>query len=384
MNRFYVRERSSALRLAERIIGSVRPGHPADAILRQELKSQRYLSPEETGQVTRAVFAFYRWRGWLDTHRVIDTQLERGLELAETFARSPDSFDEADLLARVVPNWVNEELEITTPLARAWQSEPKLWLRARRGQGALLAKRLGDCVVFGSGLLGDVLEYRGSIDLFRTPEFHHGEFEFQDISSQAVGFLCAPKPGELWWDACAGEGGKLLHLSDLMENRGLLWASDRAMWRLQKLKRRAARASVFNYRAASWNGSAKLPTKTKFDGVLLDAPCSGSGTWHRNPDGRWTTTLKDVKELSELQLRLITHAGLAVKPGGMLVYAVCSLMHSETELVVEAFEKEFREFEPLELRNPLEPDTSPCFQLKLLPQIFGGNGMFVAAWRRNA
>src|SRR5205823_5977071 len=130
-----------------------------------------------------------------------------------------------------------------------------------------------------SPALPEALVYEGETDLFRTPEFHAGEFEIQDLSSQAVGWLCDPKPGETWWDACAGEGGKLLHLSDLMQNKGLIWASDRAAWRLQKLKRRTARAKVFNYRAALWDGGAKLPTKTKFDGVLVDAPCSGLGTW---------------------------------------------------------------------------------------------------------
>src|SRR5436305_4189145 len=85
--------------------------------------------------------------------------------------------------------------------------------------------------------LANILRYDGEEDLFRTPEFHAGEFEIQDICSQLVGLLCAPKPGETWWDACAGEGGKTLHLSDLMENKGLIWACDRAEWRLQKLLR---------------------------------------------------------------------------------------------------------------------------------------------------
>ncbi len=164
-----------------------------------------------------------------------------------------------------------------------------------------LAEELGDCRVFGEGRLADTLEYRGRSDLFRTRHFHAGEFEVQDLNSQAVGLICGPQPGETWWDACAGEGGKTLHLSDLMENRGLIWASDRAAWRLAKLKRRAARAGVFNYRAVTWDGGPRLPTKTKFDGVLVDAPCSGIGTWHRNPHARWTTTAEDVKELSEVQ-----------------------------------------------------------------------------------
>ena len=83
-----------------------------------------------------------------------------------------------------------------------------------------------------------------------------------------------------------------------MQGRGLLWASDRAAWRLKQLKLRAARAQCFNYRVAEWNGGAKLPTKTRFDGVLLDAPCSGLGTWQRNPHARWTVTPDDVRELA--------------------------------------------------------------------------------------
>src|SRR4029077_5055580 len=137
--------------------------------------------------------------------------------------------------------------------------------------------------------------------------------------------ICAPEPAQTVWDACAGEGGKTLHLSDLMQNKGLIWASDRAEWRLQILKRRAARAGVFNYRPKLWNGGPKLPTKTLFDIVLLDAPCSGIGTWQRNPHGRWTTTPDDIYELAELQSRLLSPAAAAVNPGGKLIYSACTL-----------------------------------------------------------
>jgi 16S rRNA (cytosine967-C5)-methyltransferase len=232
------------------------------------------------------------------------------------------------------------------------------------------------------------VHYKGEEDLFRRAEFHAGEFEIQDIASQAVGLLCAPKPGETWWDACAGEGGKLLHLSDLMENKGLIWASDRAAWRLKNLKRRTARAKAFNYRAALWDGGTKLPTKTKFDGVLVDAPCSGVGTWQRNPHARWTTTLEDVAELAEVQKRLLAHVAPSVKTGGKLIYSVCTLTRSETEDVIKTFNENQSEFEPLAL-----PDIIPAEERQSLltssptmtiwPQDLGGNGMFVAAWRRS-
>jgi 16S rRNA (cytosine967-C5)-methyltransferase len=221
--------------------------------------------------------------------------------------------------------------------------------------------------------------------LFKTPEFHAGEFEIQDIASQMVGLLCAPKPGETWWDTCAGEGGKTLHLSDLMQNKGMLWASDRAEWRLTKLKRRAGRAKVFNYRSAHWDGGAKLPTKTKFDGVLVDAPCSGIGTWQRNPQARWTTEPNDVRELSEIQKKLLTNVAPSVKPGGKLIFSVCTLTRAETTEVAAAFNAKFAaEFEPLifpeiKLNERIVTDAS---SLAIWPQDLVGNGMFLAGWRR--
>ena len=227
---------------------------------------------------------------------------------------------------------------------RAIQAEPALWLRAKPGVAQSLAQVLG---YLEPGALPDSLRYTGDADLFRQPEFHAGEFEIQDIASQAVGYACAPQPGETWWDACAGEGGKLLHLSALMQGKGLLWASDRAEWRLKKLKLRTARARCFNYRAASWDGGAKPPTKTRFHGVLLDAPCTGLGTWQRNPHARWTTTPNDVRELAAVQKRLLHHVAPSVKPGGKLVYSVCTLTRAETADVAAAFQAAHPDFTPL-------------------------------------
>jgi 16S rRNA (cytosine967-C5)-methyltransferase len=372
------------LQIAERVIRRADREHPADAVLRQELWGERGLEPAALAAISHAVFAYCRWLGWLEKSWPLPRQIEKAAQLAAKFTQDPKGFSDVELVARGVPSWLEPEMQIPAAWVRALQTEPKLWLRARAGQGSALAERLGDCRQFGPGPLSDILEYRGRQDLFRTPEFHEGQFELQDLSSQAVGLACAPQPGQTWWDACAGEGGKLLHLSDLMRNQGLIWASDRADWRLQKLKRRAARARVFNYRIAPWDGGSKRPTKTSFDGVLLDAPCSGIGTWQRNPHARWTTTAKDVQELSELQCRLLAHAAPAVKPGGKLVYAVCALSRSETEAVAAAFEKQCPEFQPLPLQDPLATSAPPSARLYLWPQQSGGNGMFIAAWVRKA
>jgi 16S rRNA (cytosine967-C5)-methyltransferase len=373
---------SSTLHLVERIVRAADRDHHADAVLRHELKTHREISPREASEISRAVFAYHRWFGWLDRRKTIREQIEQASRLAEEFARNPGSFSGENLIARAVPGWLKDEMEVTAEWARTLQAEPKLWLRARPGQGKDLARKLGDCRILGAGHLADTLEYRGHQDLFLTPGFHAGEFELQDLGSQLVGWICGAKPGETWWDACAGEGGKTLHLSALMGNKGLIWATDRAAWRLQRLKRRAARAQAFNYRAKLWDAGANLPTKTKFDGVLLDAPCSGVGTWQRNPHARWTTTARDVRELGVLQKDLLARAGGAVKPGGKLLYAVCSLTTAETTAVVEDFERRFPQFRPFPVQNSLLPGHPPAARLWFWPQDFACNGMFTAVWAR--
>jgi 16S rRNA (cytosine967-C5)-methyltransferase len=333
-------------------------------------------------QVSEAVFAYFRWRGWLDASASLSSQLRNALALAERFKRDPASFSERELMDKGFPAWVRQQVNLSPALARAFQSAPRLWLRARPGDGRKLAKQLGHCVPAGKGRLSDILQYVGEQDLFRTQAFHAGRFELQDISSQAVGLVCAPLPGSTWWDACAGQGGKTLHLSDLMENKGLIWASDRAEWRLKSLRRRAARAGVFNYRAVLWDGGPRLPTRTSFDGVLVDAPCSGIGTWGRNPHARWTARLEDVLELASVQRQLLANARAAVKPGGVLVYAVCTLTRAETVEVAAEFDSLHREFERMQISDPLRGNARPLFDLWLQPEDFGGNGLFVAAWRK--
>lgn len=371
--------------IAAEVIRSTSRDKPADAALREVLKQTRNLAPFDATEVSRTVFRYYRWHGWLrDERGGVEGKMRLALRLAGRYGANPASVPMAELRAKAVPAWIAEQMEVSDDWLRSLQLEPKLWVRVKRGQTAAMLDKLPGARV--SPTFPEALVYEGETDLFKTPEFQAGEFEIQDISSQAVGVLCDPKPGETWWDACAGEGGKLLHLSDLMQNKGLIWASDRAAWRLQKLKRRTARAKAFNYRAALWGGGAKLPTKTKFDGVLVDAPCSGVGTWQRNPHARWTTTAEDVRELAEVQKRLLAHVAPSLKPGGKLIYSVCTLTRAETSEVAEDFNRKQAAFEPLclSLPNARQGQRLPAASatLTLGPGDLGGNGMFIAGWRR--
>jgi 16S rRNA (cytosine967-C5)-methyltransferase len=384
---------SATLNNAARVLNTITPEMPADAALRRYFPSHRRLGPREKRAISQAVFTYFRWLQWLDRRDSAQKQIEQALALHERFTKNPASIKAEALAARAVPEWVRTEVEFPADSLRQLQRDPALWLRARPGAAQKLAAELGHCETTPAA--PDALRYTGHQDLFLTPQFHAGAFEIQDLASQFVGLACAPKAGQTWWDACAGEGGKLLHLADLMGNKGLIWASDRSERRLHSLKKRTARAKIFNYRAASWDGGAKLPTKTKFDGVLLDAPCSGIGTWQRNPHARWTASINDVNELAVVQTQLLNNVATSLKPGGRLVYAVCTLSRSETTAIAEAFTAAHREFEPAAVfPEPAQPAlSSPACAVAttdafvtntafIWPHQHNANGMFIATWRR--
>ncbi len=371
---------SSILNNAARILKLVQAGTPADQALRDSLTQNRhYTAPGERRGISRAVFTYYRWWRWLNEKESPQKQLTAAIELQARFDKSSDAIKSAALAARAVPDWLKAEMDdIPAPWLQQLQREPALWIRPKQGLETRVVSALGKCepaAVENLEIKTNAYRYTGITDLYRTDQFQAGEFEIQDLASQLVGYAAAPKPGETWWDACAGEGGKTMHLSDLMQNKGLLWASDRSLRRLAKLKERAARAKAFNFRAAQWEGTTKLPTKTKFDGILIDAPCSGIGTWQRNPHARWTILPKDVHELAAVQKRLLENVSGSLKPGGRLVYAVCTLARAETTAVADEFTAAHPELTP-------DPVLGRTPQLTLWPQDLNANGMFIAAWRR--
>jgi 16S rRNA (cytosine967-C5)-methyltransferase len=425
-----------------RLLALISPRAPAEIVLRRELTRRRDLAPSERRDIARAVAVYFRWRRWLDERAPLPRQVGAALALQARFDARASAIKPEALAARAVPEWIWAEMPLAgagptdlstdlsaKPLASAealarteWlrqlQRDPPLWIRARREFAAVLPRALGDCEPGSVAGLGEpgpgsttpvttAFRYTGPRDLFLTEEFRQGWFEVQDLASQLAGHACAPRPGETWWDACAGEGGKLLHLADLMQNQGLIWASDRSERRLHVLRKRAARARVFNYRAVPWNGGPHPPTKTRFDGILVDAPCSGVGTWQRHPDARWTTSPADVRELAMVQRELLEHVAGSLKPGGRLVYAVCTLTRTETAGVVDAFSAAHPELEPVAVfpeassqrpeqvpeptassptpgQRPLTSDLRSLTSLFLWPHEIDANGMFIAAWRRRS
>jgi len=383
---------SALVNRAARLLSLVSPRTPLEAVLRRELTPRRDLSPAERRHIVRALNAAFRWQGWIEPGTPVQQRIQEALTWQGRFDAA--AIKSEALAARAVPAWAWEELVFEDQDSKsAWlrhlQRDPTLWIRTRREAAASIPGLLGDCQPVPAGFVEafgpapTAFRYAGARDLFLTPGFREGRFEIQDLASQLVGHACAPKPGETWWDACAGEGGKMLHLADLMENKGLIWASDRSARRLAILRQRAARARVFNYRAVAWDGGRHPPTRTRFDGVLVDAPCSGVGTWQRHPQARWTTAPRDVAELAAVQRRLLDCAAGALKPGGRLVYSVCTLTRSETTGLAEAFAAAHPELEPVDVFAP-QAGAAPGSRhsATLWPHVLDSNGMFLAAWRR--
>jgi len=224
----------------------------------------------------------------------------------------------------------------------------------------------------------------GEIDLLKE-----GAIEIQDEGSQLVAILLAPKAGERIVDFCAGAGGKTLAISAIMENKGRIVACDVAEKRLQKSIKRFNRANLHNIETKTLS-SERDPWvkrhKEKFDRVLVDAPCSGTGTWRRNPDSRWNGLGPSLNELISLQKSILESASRLVKKGGRLIYATCSLLPEENEEQIQRFLDNHPDFTLLPLKNfkaacPSLPDTGSF--LSLTPAKHGTDGFFAAVMTRS-
>lgn len=191
---------------------------------------------------------------------------------------------------------------------------------------------------------GLYLEKRFS--LHNSPAFKQGLFEVQDEASQYVSSLINPPPDATVLDACAGAGGKTLHLAALMQNRDTILATDRDARRLQELATRARRAGARNITVIAPEETTRLNEyRSHCDIVLLDAPCSGSGTMRRNPDLRLRLTEEKIKDYQKLQQEVLETYCHFTRPGGKLVYVTCSFMPEENEEIVEHFLTRHPEFE---------------------------------------
>jgi len=225
--------------------------------------------------------------------------------------------------------------------------------------------------------------------LFHTKSFKDGLFEVQDEGSQLVSMLLEPMRQDMVVDFCAGSGGKTLHLGALMANRGSVYAFEVLPKRLEKLKPRLKRSGLNNVRMVviSHERDARVQRlKSKIDRVLVDAPCSGTGTLRRNPDIKWREI--NLSELAERQKKILTAAADLVKPGGRLVYATCSLLHEENDEIIDAFLTTHPEFRILPANEILARRhislTTDGPALRLYPHRHQTDGFYAMALERYA
>ncbi len=184
----------------------------------------------------------------------------------------------------------------------------------------------------------DALQLVERKNVFTTEAFKNGLFEVQDASSQLVADFLEVKPGQRVVDTCAGAGGKTLHLSALMQNKGQIIAMDIYGNKLKELKRRARRAGAHNIEPRVIESSKDIKKlHAKADRVLIDAPCSGLGVLSRNPDAKWKLQPEFLKNIKQTQSEILESYSKMVKPGGKLVYATCSILPSENQEQVKSF-----------------------------------------------
>jgi 16S rRNA (cytosine967-C5)-methyltransferase len=270
----------------------------------------------------------------------------------------------------LTPDWFRAECPeaFAAPLRDVLLSRAPIWLRLQAGDPgpALLEFDRRGWAWRRSPLLAGAVALPPDTDVARTDAYLSGAVEIQDVGSQLVLESVGVAPGGRWLDACAGSGGKALQLACLLGPLGRVCARDARRAPLSALRARAERASL--------EGRIEIACRSDppggYDGVLVDAPCTGSGTWRRSPHLRWVTTPRAVRAAAGRQLELLRENASRVRPGGLLVYATCSLCRTENESVVEAFLRDSPGFEP----------SLPGS--RLMPQSHDGDGFFAASFRR--
>jgi 16S rRNA (cytosine967-C5)-methyltransferase len=208
-------------------------------------------------------------------------------------------------------------------------------------------------IVAGSGIQG-------------LSSYRKGWFMVQDQAAQLVSLMLAPRPGETVLDACAAPGGKAAHLSEIMQNRGILVALDADAGRIEKIRENIRRLGITIIKTVQ--GDAARYSEETFDKILIDAPCSGLGVLRRHPDGRWNKSMRKISDRRILQMRILKNCARLLKPGGALVYATCTTEPEENEEVIADFmrtnSKEFMIDDP----RPYLPPTAA--------HLVGSDGFF--------
>ncbi len=396
--------------------------HPADAVLSKFFRDNRQLGQNDRGFVAETAYAVLRRRRLLEKllgaeanprrlvlaaltrlSGVSQRQLEGAVSekelkwVAELKGRQADELslaEQADF-----PDWLAERLlaymqpDELLRLAQGLNQAAPLDLRVnplKAERETVLARLAGEGIAAEAGQLSPLaIRLKAKPALQKHPLYLDGTIEVQDEGSQLLGYLLAPKRGEMAADFCAGAGGKTLLLGALMRSTGRLYAFDVSDKRLARLKDRVARSGLSNVHPVTIANENDIRIKRlagKIDRVLVDAPCSGLGTLRRNPDLKWRQTPEGVAELARKQHDILKGASRLVKAGGRLVYATCSILPEENEAIVAAFLAAHADFRQVSAQEILDKQgiALECGEtLRLAPHTHGTDGFFAAVLERN-
>jgi 16S rRNA (cytosine967-C5)-methyltransferase len=396
---------------------------PADAVLSAYFRARR-CGPRERAFIAEAGYAVLRRKrslaAWIgpeaNSRQLVLAALVRHCGISLRMLEGALSKRDAEWLAQLkarpepafgiaeqtdLPDWLVERLRALLgeaallELARALNQPAPLDLRVnalKADRDAVLARFAQDGIAATAcPCAPQCIRLAGKPALAKHPLFLDGSVEVQDEGSQLLGHLLAPKRGEMVVDFCAGAGGKTLLLGALMRSTGRLYAFDVSDRRLAKLKPRLARSGLSNVHPAAIAHENDTHVKRltgKCDRVLVDAPCSGLGTLRRNPDLKWRQTPQSVAELVAKQASILAAAVKLLKTGGRLVYATCSLLPEENEMVVDAFLTAHPQFTRRPAREILAAQGIAIElagdDLRLLPHVHGTDGFYAAVLERGA
>jgi 16S rRNA (cytosine967-C5)-methyltransferase len=375
----------AAIEILDEVIASARSdGPPADALVTAYFKTRRYAGSADRRAVRELVFRAVRRAAELPASgRTAMLGVAPELFDGSPHGPAPAGEDEQPAAASRVPEWLRGEL---SPLVAAGElsalvERAPLDLRAnllKGGREALLGE-WPDAVPTPLSPWG--LRLPTDTSVTSHPAYFDGRAEVQDEGSQLVALACAPASGERIVDLCAGGGGKALALAAAAPDAEII-ACDVSRQRLSQLPPRAERAGA-RIATRLLNPPREAAELSDLAGtcdlVLVDAPCSGSGTWRRNPEGRWRLSPERLERLLALQARVLDLAAPLVKPGGRLVYAVCSVLTREGAAQGQAFLSRHSGFEPMDI--PVAAGRLDRVGRLLTPGFDGTDGFFIARFR---
>jgi 16S rRNA (cytosine967-C5)-methyltransferase len=407
-------------------------GMRLEPALAEALESERDLHRRDRRLVERGLAALLRFWGWIEPLRLV--RVEEQLLLAgvldsskthpilQAWARKigrdpyrlftvgdgPNWTARAEGLKRwmegravtadpwlLFPAWLREQLPIPPGEAAAkarrlaflfsLQTRWPLWVGVRGGSEKAIWNELRDAAIkpWVHRRLTTAAKLEPDTDLAGVRAYREGELAIEDLSSQALGKVCDPDPGERWWDAHGGSGLHALHLGALMAGKGTVITTFEQEKRRHETAIRLRRSKFRNIAAKVWDGRHPPGKPGSFDGVLVDAPCSAVGTWRRHPEVRWIVKKNDLSKYAEDQKQFLDKASAAVRPGGILVYSVATVTVCETLDVVTAFLGSHPEFRLDPFPHPLEESTTNG-TVQLWPHLHDSEARFIARMIRTA